>query len=50
LRKLIEDRDEALLNAVGGFDDRQYKRLGDDLLTLWLNILHAAKTGSSSKV
>jgi hypothetical protein len=34
LRKLIEDRDEALLNAVGGFDDKQYKKLADDLLTL----------------
>jgi hypothetical protein len=37
LRTLIEDRDEALLSAVGGFEDRQYKKLGDDLLTLWLN-------------
>jgi hypothetical protein len=34
LRQLIEDRDEALLNAVGGFEDRQYRKLADDLLTL----------------
>jgi hypothetical protein len=34
LRKLIEERDDALLNAVGGFEDRQYKKLADDLLTL----------------
>jgi hypothetical protein len=34
LRQLIEARDETLLNAVGGFEDRQYRRLADDLLTL----------------
>ncbi len=37
LRQLIEDRDDALLQAVGGFDDKLYKKLAEDLLALWLN-------------
>jgi hypothetical protein len=36
LKQLVEDRDEALLLAVDGFDDRHYKRLAEDLLTLCL--------------
>jgi hypothetical protein len=36
LRQLVEDRDDALLLAVDGFDDRHYQRLADDLLTLLL--------------
>jgi hypothetical protein len=34
VRKLIEDRDADLLAAVGGFDDKQYKKLVDELLRL----------------
>jgi hypothetical protein len=34
LRRLVEDQDETLLEAVDGFDDRHYKRLGEDLLCL----------------
>jgi hypothetical protein len=36
LRQLVEERDDALLSAVGGFDARQYKKLAEELLTLWL--------------
>jgi hypothetical protein len=36
LKQLVEDRDEALLLAVDGFDDRHYKKLAEDLLTLCL--------------
>ncbi|HZT81042.1 MAG TPA: helicase HerA-like domain-containing protein, partial [Gemmataceae bacterium] len=35
LREMIENRDDALLSAVGGFEPRQYRKLGEDLLTLW---------------
>jgi energy-coupling factor transporter ATP-binding protein EcfA2 len=37
LRDLVEARDEALLAAVGGFDDRQYRQLAADLLALRIN-------------
>jgi hypothetical protein len=37
LQHLIESRDDALLMAVGGFDDRQYKQLAQDLLALRIN-------------
>jgi hypothetical protein len=37
LRQLVEDQDDTLLAAVGGFDGKVYKRLADRLLTLWLN-------------
>src|SRR5262249_3611968 len=36
LRRLVEDRDEALLLAVDGFDGRHYKKLGEDLHSLAL--------------
>ena len=34
LQKLVDDRDDALTAAVGGFDDKHYKKLAEDLLTL----------------
>lgn len=37
LRQLVEDQDDSLLAAVGGFDGKVYKKLADRLLTLWLN-------------
>jgi Helicase HerA, central domain len=37
LRQLVEEQDESLLAAVGGFDGRVYQKLADRLLTLWLN-------------
>ncbi len=37
LRRLVEERDEALLLAVDGFDDRHYKKLGEDLHSLALH-------------
>jgi DNA helicase HerA-like ATPase len=37
LRSLIDERDDALLTAVGGFEDRQYKILSEELLALSLN-------------
>jgi hypothetical protein len=40
LYRLVDDRDDALLSAVGGFDDRLYKKLGDELLTLALQHKH----------
>jgi energy-coupling factor transporter ATP-binding protein EcfA2 len=48
LRDLIDDRDDALMNAVGGYDDRQYKKLGNDLLTLWLQHQHLLEGGAES--
>src|SRR5262249_3982850 len=36
LAQLGEERDEALLLAVDGLDDRHYKKLAEDLLTLGL--------------
>ena len=33
LRQLVHDRDEALLHEVGGYDDKHYKKLAEDLLT-----------------
>jgi hypothetical protein len=36
LQKLIEDQDESLVLAVGGFDGRHYKKLAEDLLALSL--------------
>jgi energy-coupling factor transporter ATP-binding protein EcfA2 len=48
LRALIEERDDTLLNAVGGYDDRQYKKLGNDLLTLWLHHKHLLEGGTES--
>jgi hypothetical protein len=36
LRRLVEERDEALLLAVDGFDGRHYKKLGEDLHSLAL--------------
>ncbi len=48
LRNLIDDRDDALMNAVGGYDDRQYKKLGNDLLTLWLHHQHLLDGGTES--
>jgi hypothetical protein len=36
LQGLIEAHDDALLNAVGGFDERLYDKLGEDLLTFRL--------------
>lgn len=49
LRQLIDTRDEALLNAVGGFDDKMYKKLADELLTLWLQHKHLL-SGTSEKL
>ena len=37
LRRLVEDRDDALLVAVDGFDDRHYRKLGEDLHSLALH-------------
>lgn len=37
LRQLVDDRDDTLLAAVDGFDDRHYRQLGEDLLTLKLS-------------
>ena len=37
LRRLVEDRDEALVLAVDGFDPKHYKKLGEDLHTLALH-------------
>lgn len=37
LRQLVEDQDDGLLAAVGGFDGKVYQKLADRLLTLWLN-------------
>jgi hypothetical protein len=37
LQQLIESHDDALLTAIGGFDDRQYKQLASDLLALRIN-------------
>ena len=34
LRGLVESQDETLLNAVGGYDAKHYKKLGEALLTL----------------
>jgi Cdc6-like AAA superfamily ATPase len=34
LRRLVEDRDEALVLAVDGFDAKHYKKLGEDLHSL----------------
>jgi hypothetical protein len=36
LRQLVQERDDALVSAVGGFDERLYKKLAEELLTLWL--------------
>jgi hypothetical protein len=36
LQQLIEDQDEALLLAVGGFESRHYRKLAEDLLALSL--------------
>src|SRR5947199_5848167 len=36
LKQLVDERDEALLLAVDGYDDRHYKKLAEDLLTLLL--------------
>jgi molybdopterin-guanine dinucleotide biosynthesis protein len=37
LLQLVDERDDALLAAVNGFDDRHYRQLGEDLLTLKLS-------------
>lgn len=37
LRRMVEERDPSLLAAVGGFDDKHYKKLAEELLTLWIN-------------
>ena len=38
LRQLIQDQDDALLNALGGgYEAKDYKKLGQDLLTLKLS-------------
>lgn len=34
LLKLVESQDDALVNAVGGFEERHYKKLAEDLLAL----------------
>ncbi len=34
VQQLVDDRDDALTTAVGGFDDKHYKKLAEDLLTL----------------
>ena len=36
LRRLVEDRDDALVHAVDGFDAKHYKKLGEDLHSLAL--------------
>lgn len=36
LRQLVDDSDPSLLNAVGGYEPKHYKRLAEDLLTLKL--------------
>ncbi len=46
LRNLIDDRDDALMNAVGGFEPRHYRKLGQDLLTLWLQHEHLLAGGT----
>lgn len=37
LHQMVESRDDTLLTAVGGFDDRTYKQLAHDLLALKIN-------------
>jgi hypothetical protein len=37
LYRLVDDRDDALLAAVNGFDDKHYRQLGEELLTLKLS-------------
>jgi hypothetical protein len=34
VQKLVADRDDALTTAVDGFEDKHYKKLAEDLLTL----------------
>src|SRR5262249_11722409 len=34
LRKLVADRDEALTTAVDGYEDKHYRNLAEDLLSL----------------
>jgi hypothetical protein len=34
LRRLVEDRDDALVQAVDGFDGKHYRKLGEDLHSL----------------
>ncbi len=36
LQALVQDQDQALLNAVGGYEAKHYKKLAQDLLTLKL--------------
>ena len=36
VKRLISDRDDALCSELEAFDDRHYKKLGEDLLTLTL--------------
>ncbi len=36
LRRLVQEKDDALILAVDGFDDRHYKKLADDLHSLAL--------------
>ena len=36
LQQLVQDQDPALLNAVGGYEPKHYKKLAQDLLTLRL--------------
>jgi hypothetical protein len=40
LRRLVDDREDAVLSAVGGFEDRLYKKLAEELLTLELQHKH----------
>jgi hypothetical protein len=37
LHQLVDSRDDTLLAAVGGFDDRQYRKLAEELLALQIN-------------
>jgi hypothetical protein len=37
LQRLVAEQDDALVAAVGGFEDRHYRRLAESLLTLWLH-------------
>jgi hypothetical protein len=48
LRHLIGDQDDALLTAVGGYDDRLYKRVAEDLLTLRINQQSLLAAGGES--
>ena len=42
LQQMVEEQDETLLLAVGGFEAKHYKKLSENLLTILLNRQEAA--------